>query len=118
MNIYGEYITAKDHWARYGSALPFSSLKDLVRASNDMSMCETCGSNPVWRLVGSGMCFMCTTGEWDASGDIELIPTSKKAMRIEAERITNFIEDLKQSNMSHVHADALFSYHLSLIEKI
>lgn len=44
---------------------------ELELRARDDSECGVC-SRPVWRLVGIGMCFTCTTGESDASDDYEL----------------------------------------------
>lgn len=45
--------------------------EELEERARDNSECEVCG-RPVWRIVGIGMCFTCTTGEADASEDFEL----------------------------------------------
>ena len=34
--------------------------------------CQVCGQ-PAWRMVDTGLCFSCTTGESDASDDYELV---------------------------------------------
>ncbi len=49
---------------------PFTR-KELEKMAKDDGECEVCG-RPVWRIVGLGMCFTCTTGESDASDDYEL----------------------------------------------
>lgn len=49
------------------------SIEELrANATND-GTCEACGTMPVWRYGGCGMCFTCTTGEADASEDYELL---------------------------------------------
>jgi len=42
------------------------------RLTKNHSVCENCDEK-VWRLVDTGLCFSCTTGQADASGDYELI---------------------------------------------
>ena len=51
------------------------SLEKLRKRARTRFLCEVCGSLPTWRLADTGMCFSCTTGESDASGDYELIAT-------------------------------------------
>ena len=51
----------------------YLTLKDYEEAAKDNSICMACNNSPVWKLVGTGMCFTCTTGEADASEDYELI---------------------------------------------
>ncbi len=51
------------------------SLEELrAKANAPDRECEVCGQLPAWKYVGLGMCFPCTTGETDASGDFELLP--------------------------------------------
>lgn len=47
-----------------------SSLEEARDIANDDSACD-CGQH-VWRYGGNGMCFMCMTGESDASEDYEI----------------------------------------------
>jgi hypothetical protein len=66
MNNFSRYITpqeAKEH----GDT---RSIELLTELSKDNSHCD-CGEQ-VWRYAGVGLCFSCTTGESDASGDYEL----------------------------------------------
>lgn len=63
-------ISAEDYFKK-SRQIP---LKELKRMAKTRGMCETCGSLPKWRLGDTDMCFPCTTGEADASGDYELIP--------------------------------------------
>lgn len=71
MKNFGEYITPERAYAiRLGDHF---SLADYRRMAADNSKCQ-CGE-PVWRYVGQGLCFSCTTGEADASEDYELIYT-------------------------------------------
>ena len=49
-------------------------LTELQRRANRPDRpCGNCGQ-PAWKLGGVGLCFPCTTGEADASGDYELVP--------------------------------------------
>lgn len=65
---FAEYLTPKQALKKMPR---FASLEELKERAKDTSECEVCG-RPVWRLVGLGMCFTCTTGESDASDDYEL----------------------------------------------
>ena len=65
-----EMISADDYYKLDGQ---HHSLDELHRLARSRGMCEVCGSLPIWRLAGTGMCFVCTTGESDASDDYELI---------------------------------------------
>lgn len=49
---------------------------NMVKRSRIKGKCQVCGM-PVWRLANVGLCFPCTTGESDASGDFELIEEMK-----------------------------------------
>jgi hypothetical protein len=69
MNNFAEYITPEKAVKLGMRGFSLSELKEMAK---DNSECEVC-SLPVWRLVGTGMCFTCTTGEADASDDFELI---------------------------------------------
>ena len=44
------------------------------RQAKSNKKCEVCGQ-PAWRYAGTGLCFICTTGEADASEDYELKPS-------------------------------------------
>lgn len=46
-------------------------LKEL--AAQPDRTCDVCEQENVWKYGDLDMCFSCTTGEWDASGDYELI---------------------------------------------
>jgi len=50
------------------------SLEELRGLAESESQCENC-DEPAWRFGGLGMCFTCTTGESDGSGDYELAPS-------------------------------------------
>jgi len=43
-----------------------------LKQQRDESMCMVCGSEPVWRMSGTGLCFTCCTGETNPSDDYEL----------------------------------------------
>jgi hypothetical protein len=49
----------------------FPSLEEAKKAQRDRRRC-LCG-RPAWRLAQTGLCFTCTTGEWDSSDDYELM---------------------------------------------
>lgn len=75
MHIFAEYITPEkakelEDKIEGGRREPLSYYKSLSRSSG---MCEICETMPIWKFAGTGMCFSCTTGEADASGDYELI---------------------------------------------
>lgn len=53
------------------------SLDELAELSVSEGTCEACGA-PAWRYAGNGLCFPCTTGSADASGDYELVPDGVK----------------------------------------
>ena len=49
------------------------TLKELKAiAKEEASECMNC-NEPEWKLVKTGLCFTCTTGEADASEDYEII---------------------------------------------
>lgn len=48
-------------------------LEELKRRASSKERCHCCRA-PVWKLANTGLCFTCTTGEWDNSDDYELIP--------------------------------------------
>lgn len=66
MNNFHSYITPEKAHAMD----PKTPLSHYVEAARDKRKCQ-CGE-PVWRYAGTGLCFTCTTGESDASGDYEL----------------------------------------------
>lgn len=50
-------------------------LKKLRRLANKKDkVCDICESEKAWKYGETGMCFSCTTGEYDASEDYELLP--------------------------------------------
>ena len=49
------------------------SLSYYQKLAKNNARCEVCETEPVWKLVDTGLCFGCTTGESDASDDYELI---------------------------------------------
>lgn len=63
-------ISADDYFNLEGQT---HTLEELHKLARIRGMCEVCGELPIWRLVNTGMCFPCTTGESDASDDYELI---------------------------------------------
>lgn len=73
MSNFAGYITAAQAKA-YGDT---RSLVELEALSKNAAKCSVCGAI-AWRLGGSGMCFSCTTGEADASGDYELVSVETK----------------------------------------
>ena len=73
MNNFGEYITPEEAKAAGDSR----SLRELRKlAKRPKRICCFCDQE-VWRYSGTDMCFSCTTGESDASGDSELILEAK-----------------------------------------
>ena len=73
MNNFGRYITPEQAKAS-GDTRSLKELRKLARRS--VRTCCNCDEE-VWRYGGTDMCFSCTTGEADASGDFELIPEAK-----------------------------------------
>lgn len=74
MNNFRRLLTPLEAWEQDqalegGRKEPLEFYQRL--AGND-NMCEVCESEKVWKLVDTGMCFSCTTGEADASDDYEL----------------------------------------------
>ena len=49
------------------------SLKHYKKLAGQSGKCSACGTNDIWKIIDSGMCFPCTTGESDGSQDYELI---------------------------------------------
>lgn len=50
----------------------FPTVEQARRAARNKSRCMVCGA-PAWRIVETGLCFVCTTGTHDHSDDYELI---------------------------------------------
>lgn len=66
------YITPKKY-LKLGRDTRKPSLKWLEEtAKRKARMCTTCGNEKEWKLVDTGLCFTCTTGEVSASEDYEL----------------------------------------------
>ena len=65
------FITPIEYLSKYPEQKKYFTLKELQKRKSDNGECE-CGQ-PVWKLVGTGLCFSCTTGEADNSDDYELI---------------------------------------------
>jgi len=71
MNNFGKYIAIKEAFTKYQSNPPHSK-RELNRMARNHKTCMNCDEK-VWRFGGCELCFSCTTGESDASDDIELI---------------------------------------------
>lgn len=68
MNNFGEYLTPE----RAHELSPDISVSSWYRmAQLPPQTCQNCDA-AVWKWGASGLCFSCTTGEADASGDYEL----------------------------------------------
>lgn len=68
MNNFGRYITPSRAKANGDNR----TIKELVKLANKKPQkCLNCDELE-WRYGGCGLCFSCTTGEADASGDAEL----------------------------------------------
>lgn len=65
------YITP-ERAAELGVTSNIKDVKYYSKLSKKEGICDNC-ENPRWKLVNNGLCFSCTTGEIDASGDYELI---------------------------------------------
>lgn len=66
------YITPSQLLAKHPNS--GHSLAELREKANQPDeVCSNC-HEPAWKYAGLGMCFYCTTGESDASGDYELVP--------------------------------------------
>lgn len=63
------YQTPESAWTL--KLIPGFTLKDYKKLAGNNNDCENCGQH-VWRYGQTGMCFLCTTGESDASGDYEI----------------------------------------------
>lgn len=68
MNNFGEYITPEEAILR-GETEPLKEL--LARVKRGAGTCDVCDEKE-WLFGGTGLCFSCTTGESDASDDLEL----------------------------------------------
>ena len=74
MNNFGTYMTPEDYVAEFGEEE--HTLQELQRMANqEEEACVVCEVENAWKFAGSGMCFTCTTGEADASEDVELLPS-------------------------------------------
>lgn len=73
MNNFGKYITPKEAQESIkvdGKKLPLYYWEKLSKKK--VSKCIACETEDEWKLMGTSLCFSCTTGEWDASEDSEL----------------------------------------------
>lgn len=57
--------------------LSLERLTKLAKEADKNKMCQ-CGQNPIWQYGECGLCFTCTTGEWDNSDDYELTMKGSK----------------------------------------
>lgn len=76
MNNFGTYMTPAEYWRwieRDGIVSPFATLDEVRAQARSDERCSVCGF-PAWKLADTGLCFTCTTGEADASADMELVP--------------------------------------------
>jgi hypothetical protein len=73
MNNFGRYITPEQA-KKWGDAnndkRPLSMWREVAQQKGQCTNCD----EPIWKYGETGMCFTCTTGEADASDDIELLP--------------------------------------------
>jgi hypothetical protein len=51
--------------------MPDIPLEEFYECAKSGVRCVECG-DPSWRIIGSSLCFTCTTGETDSSGEYEL----------------------------------------------
>jgi hypothetical protein len=75
MNNFSEYLTPIEA-KRLIESVAGSRKKSLgyyYHLAKSKKKCFVCETEKVWRLADTGMCFSCSTGENDASGDYELI---------------------------------------------
>ncbi len=74
MNNFGKYYTPEEYYklVQKDSHLTQHSLEELKQIANSWGECEVCETEECWKLGECGMCFTCTTGESDASEDVEL----------------------------------------------
>ena len=68
MNNFAEWITTFERLQEIDETITEEEFNQMVK---DNRKCCVCGQH-VWRYVHIGMCFTCTTGEADASGDYEV----------------------------------------------
>lgn len=68
MNNFAAYLSPEQLHSR-GSERTLAELRAL--ATRRTRGCTNCDERE-WKLGGLGMCFSCTTGESDASGDYEV----------------------------------------------
>lgn len=75
MNNFGTYYTPEHYYKEIQKDFNLTqlSLKKLKQMANAKGKCEVCEMEDVWKLGQCDMCFTCTTGESDASDDVELI---------------------------------------------
>lgn len=65
-------LTPEEAYEMHKDLAPPRDLAHFQRLAKKRVRCEVCGQ-PAWRMVDTGLCFSCTTGESDASEDYELI---------------------------------------------
>ena len=70
---FAEYLTPQQAYDMHKGFDIHRSLKEYQDLAKTTGMCEVCETLPIWKMVGTGMCFACTTGESDASEDYELV---------------------------------------------
>jgi len=67
------YITPKDYWNKYHTEGDgFKTLEEVEKCAKQKPHKCQCGQFDVWKFGQCDMCFCCTTGEHDASDDLEL----------------------------------------------
>lgn len=69
MNNYGGFITPEQAKER-GDSRSINELRQLAQSDATCAVCD----EKAWKHGGTGLCFSCTTGESDASDDLELTP--------------------------------------------
>ena len=70
MNNFTHYLTPEEAFRK--DVVKGTALKEYQRLSNVKGKCFICEVEDIWKLADTDMCFSCTTGEADASGDYEL----------------------------------------------
>lgn len=73
LNNFGTFLTPQEAYDK--QVQEGVLLEEYEALAAEEGTCSNC-DEPIWKLVGLGMCFSCTTGEADASEDFELIKTS------------------------------------------
>ena len=68
MNNFAEWITTFERAQEIDETITERDFNRMVRYNEP---CQVCGQH-VWRYVENELCFTCTTGESDASGDYEI----------------------------------------------